>query len=261
MSKVGRNDACPCGSGKKYKRCCLERIESEERMARQQAEAERRSEEREFLDEEEDVHEEILRESEVFTQVDHLSEGVLTLIESGHFDEAEATARQLLEEFPDEPLGIERLGDVYEARGKRQEAADQLPSRRVDDGRARGGPLLRLLPGATGEGVAAAGPRRPGVGARPRPAVAVRRRPVFARLPVRRPPTRCCGSAPVTGAAGSSSFAADATEGTRTAVSRAGSGAMPGAGDGHVSATRAVPRGRPIIARRCTTCAHAGERP
>jgi hypothetical protein len=22
MAKVGRNDACPCGSGKKYKRCC-----------------------------------------------------------------------------------------------------------------------------------------------------------------------------------------------------------------------------------------------
>ena len=22
MSKVGRNDACPCGSGKKSKRCC-----------------------------------------------------------------------------------------------------------------------------------------------------------------------------------------------------------------------------------------------
>jgi len=21
-SKVGRNDPCPCGSGKKYKRCC-----------------------------------------------------------------------------------------------------------------------------------------------------------------------------------------------------------------------------------------------
>lgn len=25
MSKIGRNDPCPCGSGKKYKRCCLER--------------------------------------------------------------------------------------------------------------------------------------------------------------------------------------------------------------------------------------------
>ncbi|PYU20285.1 MAG: hypothetical protein DMG30_21520, partial [Acidobacteria bacterium] len=21
--KIGRNDPCPCGSGKKYKRCCL----------------------------------------------------------------------------------------------------------------------------------------------------------------------------------------------------------------------------------------------
>ncbi len=28
MSKIGRNDACPCGSGKKYKQCCL-RAESE----------------------------------------------------------------------------------------------------------------------------------------------------------------------------------------------------------------------------------------
>ena len=24
-AKVGRNDACPCGSGKKYKRCCLDK--------------------------------------------------------------------------------------------------------------------------------------------------------------------------------------------------------------------------------------------
>ncbi|RJQ54880.1 MAG: hypothetical protein C4530_16565 [Desulfobacteraceae bacterium] len=23
MAKIGRNDPCPCGSGKKYKRCCL----------------------------------------------------------------------------------------------------------------------------------------------------------------------------------------------------------------------------------------------
>ena len=23
MAKIGRNDACPCGSGFKYKRCCL----------------------------------------------------------------------------------------------------------------------------------------------------------------------------------------------------------------------------------------------
>jgi len=23
MSKIGRNDPCPCGSGKKYKKCCI----------------------------------------------------------------------------------------------------------------------------------------------------------------------------------------------------------------------------------------------
>ena len=23
MDKIGRNDSCPCGSGKKYKKCCI----------------------------------------------------------------------------------------------------------------------------------------------------------------------------------------------------------------------------------------------
>ena len=29
MSKIGRNDPCPCGSGKKYKKCCLNKEKSE----------------------------------------------------------------------------------------------------------------------------------------------------------------------------------------------------------------------------------------
>lgn len=29
MSKIGRNDPCPCGSSKKYKKCCLEKHENE----------------------------------------------------------------------------------------------------------------------------------------------------------------------------------------------------------------------------------------
>jgi len=32
-SKTGRNDPCPCGSGQKYKRCCLARAEAA-RLAR-----------------------------------------------------------------------------------------------------------------------------------------------------------------------------------------------------------------------------------
>ena len=31
MAKPGRNDPCPCGSGKKYKNCCLAKEEAAER--------------------------------------------------------------------------------------------------------------------------------------------------------------------------------------------------------------------------------------
>jgi hypothetical protein len=30
--KVGRNDPCPCGSGKKYKKCCEERLEHKKKF-------------------------------------------------------------------------------------------------------------------------------------------------------------------------------------------------------------------------------------
>lgn len=32
-SKVGRNEPCPCGSGKKYKACCIGKIEPENAKA------------------------------------------------------------------------------------------------------------------------------------------------------------------------------------------------------------------------------------
>jgi hypothetical protein len=34
MSKIGRNDPCPCGSGKKYKKCCLPKQEDEKAIQR-----------------------------------------------------------------------------------------------------------------------------------------------------------------------------------------------------------------------------------
>ena len=30
MSKIGRNDPCPCGSMKKYKKCCIDKDTSQE---------------------------------------------------------------------------------------------------------------------------------------------------------------------------------------------------------------------------------------
>lgn len=26
MADIGRNEPCPCGSGKKYKKCCMEKL-------------------------------------------------------------------------------------------------------------------------------------------------------------------------------------------------------------------------------------------
>jgi hypothetical protein len=34
---VGRNEPCPCGSGKKYKHCCLDKDEAKARTARAKA--------------------------------------------------------------------------------------------------------------------------------------------------------------------------------------------------------------------------------
>ncbi len=34
---VGRNDDCPCGSGLKFKRCCIDRVERKSRAERDSA--------------------------------------------------------------------------------------------------------------------------------------------------------------------------------------------------------------------------------
>lgn len=39
--QAGRNDPCPCGSGRKFKQCCLPRVETEERVWKSQLEASR----------------------------------------------------------------------------------------------------------------------------------------------------------------------------------------------------------------------------
>lgn len=35
MTKIGRNDPCPCGSGKKYKKCCEAKTSSRKPIAAQ----------------------------------------------------------------------------------------------------------------------------------------------------------------------------------------------------------------------------------
>ncbi|MEW6666284.1 MAG: SEC-C metal-binding domain-containing protein [Thermodesulfobacteriota bacterium] len=101
MAKPGRNDPCPCGSGKKYKKCCLPL--HEESRAKQHA---------------------AVSLTPGFTDLDDLSNSVVDLIEAGRLDDAEAACRDLLTRHPDQIDGTERLAAVYEAKGEKKLAAE-----------------------------------------------------------------------------------------------------------------------------------------
>jgi tetratricopeptide (TPR) repeat protein len=126
MDKTGRNDPCPCGSGKKYKKCCLPKHEADQRQqfAEQQAERDQRAA----------AHRSSLREVRAAiaaklagVEADELttaSNAVVELIRAGELDQAERAARDLLVRFPDVHDGYDRLGMVHEARGENRQAAD-----------------------------------------------------------------------------------------------------------------------------------------
>jgi Tfp pilus assembly protein PilF len=95
-----RNTPCPCGSGKKYKKCCLSLQETATQPEPYPAGF-----------------------TPVYTELDQLSNSVMDLIKQNKLDEAEAVSRKLLNEYPDQIDGFERLAQVYEARGKKQTAA------------------------------------------------------------------------------------------------------------------------------------------
>ena len=139
MAKPGRNDPCPCGSGNKYKKCCLAKEEAAARDRHVEAQArrderavahrhERAAAHRLPVDEltaavaarlrmaeEEDAYEDAL---------DAASNTVVHLVGAARLDEAEAAARDLLVRFPDVHDGWDRLGMVHEARGNSRQAAD-----------------------------------------------------------------------------------------------------------------------------------------
>ena len=129
MAKPGRNDPCPCGSGNKYKKCCLARDEAVEREGMAEAQVRRgdAAERRLQVEELKAAMAARLTGAEDFYDDDTLmdeSNAVLDLIRAGKLDEAEAAARDLLARYPDVHDGWDRLGMVYEARGDNAQAAD-----------------------------------------------------------------------------------------------------------------------------------------
>lgn len=112
-TKIGRNDPCHCGSGKKYKRCCLEEDQEGERFVREAAAAALAAEEAEDT-----------TFAEWSDKLDDESNAVLDLIEADKLDDAEQAAHQLIANYPEVHDGYDRLGMVYEARKEPKKAAD-----------------------------------------------------------------------------------------------------------------------------------------
>ena len=124
MALVGRNAPCPCGSGAKYKKCCLAKDEREAALGRMSS-----------------VSWEPQGPEYDFDELDDLSNSVLDLVKARRLDEALAVCRRLLAEYPEVVDGLERSGLVHAAMGDHASAAayyrDALafvthPSRRDD---------------------------------------------------------------------------------------------------------------------------------
>jgi len=111
MRKTGRNERCPCGSGKKYKHCCLAKDEEAGRAALAEA----------------NVTTGMMRLPNLSDEADELtgaSNAVVDMIHAGRLDEAEQAAHELLERFPTVHDGYDRLGMVHQARGDDRQAAE-----------------------------------------------------------------------------------------------------------------------------------------
>lgn len=130
MPRAGRNDPCPCGSGKKYKHCCLEKDRAAElapviaRGAELQAQkAKQAAQRRDYRAEWRESGAQLAQLQEA--QALHTaSNAVVDLVHAGRLDEAEQAARELLVRYPEVHDGYDRLGMVHEARGQFREAAD-----------------------------------------------------------------------------------------------------------------------------------------
>ncbi len=111
---VGRNDPCPCGSGKKYKKCCI----GKEPVARDSAPPPPRPDWTDLSRAEHAKFEEEVR------RLDDLSNGALDAIEGKRYEDAERLCDDLLREYPQMVDGHDRLGMLREAQGRFAEAAE-----------------------------------------------------------------------------------------------------------------------------------------
>jgi hypothetical protein len=114
MAKIGRNDPCPCGSGKKNKKCCAG-------IARPAAES-------------------LVGAVEPLKPHDHVcdfcgdeldelndrADQILDELLDGRVDDAEVLCHEFIRDFPGEAEGLDLLSMICESRGQRERALELL---------------------------------------------------------------------------------------------------------------------------------------
>ena len=113
MAKIGRNDLCPCGSGKKYKRCCManDAAAARAKLAAATAATTAAHHDPHFCDDCND-------------KLDTAADAVFALIDAKQFDAAEQAAHDVLARFPSVHDGYECLGRLHQAKGDHQQAVN-----------------------------------------------------------------------------------------------------------------------------------------
>ena len=97
MKKIGRNDPCPCGSGKRYKQCCGSLGEVQAARTRS-----------------------------VDTSIPKAIQAALEHHQAGRLPQAEAIYRQILQVAPDHPDALHLLGVIARQVGKNEIAVELI---------------------------------------------------------------------------------------------------------------------------------------
>jgi tetratricopeptide (TPR) repeat protein len=112
MTKTGRNDPCRCGSGKKYKRCCMDRDAEAARASLAAAAAGVLQQHNPRFCE--DCNDELRSRVRLIT----------ALVSTGKLDDAERASHDVLSNFPGLHEGYDCIGMIAQARGDHQRAAE-----------------------------------------------------------------------------------------------------------------------------------------
>ncbi len=113
---VGRNAPCPCGSGKKYKKCC--------RSKENQAQADYAAHHKHFGEVEVPADFSPWQVQAFLDRLDQLSNGAAEALKQGHLEKAESLGAELIEKYPDVIDGYWMRAQVCERQSRWQEAVE-----------------------------------------------------------------------------------------------------------------------------------------